>query len=499
MINLIDSLEENKNNYIMEVSKNNRSEIAQFFTPKEIAKYMANLSETNLSEVKILDPGAGLGILSLALILRIISNSPNIQKIQLDLYEIDNRVAEKLIITMEEIKEKCEEKKIKFNYDLYQENFILSNVEKWKATNLEGEYDIIISNPPYKKLKKDSLESQSMLKIVKGQPNIYFLFMALSLKLLKENGEFIFITPRSYCNGFYFKAFREWFFSRINVERLHTFNCRKEVFNKEVLQETLILKGRKSNHQQENVVISESLSSVDNVNLFEAPSKVIIENGENQYIRIPKNSQEEQLLEKIQSLPYTINELGYKLSTGKIVIHRSEGFLKMGDKLEGNETPLIWMEHLGNGKLNWSLPNLAKPQIYTGEKGILPNGNYLILKRFSSKEEKRRLQCSIYLENDIPSPSLAFENHLTYFTTKSNHKHLTPSEVRGLYVLLNSTDYDNYFRILSGSTQVNSTEINSFPCPSRNILVNLGNRLNEIGDYTTEICDQLLRELVFNI
>ncbi len=37
--------------------------------------------------------------------------------------------------------------------------------------------------------------------------------------------------------------------------------------------------------------------------------------------------------------------------------------------------------------------------------------------------------------------------------------------VYGLYVLFNSTIYDEYYRILNGSTQVNSTEINAMPVP----------------------------------
>ncbi len=47
------------------------------------------------------------------------------------------------------------------------------------------------------------------------------------------------ITPRSYCNGLYFKHFRRWFFSRMSLRHVHLFECRRSTFE-DVLQESLI-------------------------------------------------------------------------------------------------------------------------------------------------------------------------------------------------------------------------------------------------------------------
>lgn len=91
----------------------------------------------------------------------------------------------------------------------------MSNDDFWngREEKLEDDlYDVIISNPPYKKIAKAEPESVVMDSVVHGQPNIYFLFMAMSVKLLKPNGEMIFITPRSFTSGLYFRKFREYFF-----------------------------------------------------------------------------------------------------------------------------------------------------------------------------------------------------------------------------------------------------------------------------------------------
>ena len=70
--------------------------------------------------------------------------------------------------------------------------------------------------------------------------------MTISAFLLNNNGEMIFITPRSYTSGFYFKSFREVFFSEIVPKQFHLFVSRDEAFVRDdVLQEHLIIHGER--------------------------------------------------------------------------------------------------------------------------------------------------------------------------------------------------------------------------------------------------------------
>jgi adenine-specific DNA-methyltransferase len=93
-----------------------------------------------------------------------------------------------------------------------------------------------------------------MKQIVYGQPNLYFLFMAMSAKLIKEDGELIFIVPHSFSSGLYFSAFRKWFAKNMQFERVHLFVSRNSVFEKEnILQETIILKAKKVKRFLENI------------------------------------------------------------------------------------------------------------------------------------------------------------------------------------------------------------------------------------------------------
>jgi adenine-specific DNA-methyltransferase len=87
----------------------------------------------------------------------------------------------------------------------------------------------------------------------------------------------------------------------------------------------------------------------------------------------------------------------------------------------------------------------------------VPARNYVLLKRFSSKEEKRRLTAGCFLRRQAPSTHLGIENHVNY--VYHGERELTEDETFGIAALFNSRLIDRYFRAISGNTQVNATEI----------------------------------------
>ena len=111
------------------------------------------------------------------------------------------------------------------------------------ADGLDDGYDLVISNPPYFKIRKDDPRAVAWASVVHGQPNIYSLFMAVSAELLSETGKLVYIVPRSFASGPYFRRFREVFFQRVAPTAVHLFESRKDVFkNQTVLQENLIIR-----------------------------------------------------------------------------------------------------------------------------------------------------------------------------------------------------------------------------------------------------------------
>ena len=71
------------------------------------------------------------------------------------------------------------------------------------------------------------------------------------------------------------------------------------------------------------------------------------------------------------------------------------------------------------------------------------------------------------------------------------------AEIYGIYALFNSTIYDRYYRIVNGSTQVNSTEVNNIPVPPLEVISEIGRTLMEKGDLGTAMCDDIVMEIAY--
>ena len=67
----------------------------------------------------------------------------------------------------------------------------------------------------------------------------------------------------------------------------------------------------------------------------------------------------------------------------------------------------------------------------------------------------------------------------------------------GVYALLNSTLFDMYYRILNGSTQVNSTEINNIPVPPASMIKKIGEQILVTKDLSTDNCDRIISEVAY--
>ncbi|MDR1028184.1 MAG: Eco57I restriction-modification methylase domain-containing protein [Clostridiales Family XIII bacterium] len=474
--------------------KSERKKIGQFFTSRATAEFMGSLFDAKSENVRIADPGAGTGVLSSALLDRIFELR-QIKSIDLDLFENDEKVLSVLEENIARWKCAAERKSIKLHVTLTKDNFILYNRSKWHDELYRGEYDFIISNPPYKKIPKSSPEAGVMGRIVHGQPNLYFLFMAMACKLLKIDGELVFIMPRSWTSGLYFKAFRQYFLSNMRIERAHQFVSRTRVFEHEdVLQETIILKAKKTQERADEVVISSSAGTADftSPGALRVPYYLCVKNTGDRFVYLPTSAEELEILSEMESFKDTLLSLGFRMKTGPTVDFRT--MESIHDEAEPNDFPLLWAQHFSSGRIRFPVSDAPGQYISSERKALLiDKDNYLLVKRFSSKEEKRRLQPAILLSTSIPGyDKFSAENHLNYIT--NSHGGLDVDEVYGLYVIFNSTLWDRYYRILNGSTQVNATECNSFPMPDLQTVRKLGVRIQGKTHYSTEVCDTIIRE-----
>lgn len=493
---MLDLIFNNTLEYLEQFTKKERKVYGQFFTSKETALFMASMFKIldNKKTLNILDAGAGSGILSAALI-QTLQRNTKIENINLVCYENDKNILDLLKNNLNQIKANCI---INFNYQIINDNYITSqsHITTTENSNTDDGFDLIISNPPYIKLTKNAPEALAMPYVCYGAPNLYFLFAAMGINNLKDQGEMVFIIPRSWTSGAYFKKFREFLFDKSIIDRIHLFIDRSKVFEVEdVLQETMIIKIKKcyskSSNDDNKILITTSKNNNDfsSITKFTALSSEIISNI-NHYVYLITNKEDLNLLSRLNNWKYTLLDLGLKMKTGLTVDFRNKDLLK--HEKSDDVVPLFYAHHIQDGEIIFPLKE-NNEYISKSQSGLLQsNDNYLFVKRFTSKEEKRRLQCAIYLKNQFPSYDyISTQNKINFITSKHG---LSEELLHGLYVLFNSSYYDRYYRILNGSTQVNATEINSMPIPSRDIIIAMGNKLLLHQDKTSMVCDLIIKE-----
>jgi len=321
--------------------------------------------------------------------------------------------------------------------------------------------------------------------------------MALAAILLNKNGQLVFITPRSYCSGLYFKRFRKWFLERIKPEHIHTFESRRETFNNEVLQETIIIKGVKKKSHPSCINISSSYNSnLDKSVMVKTDFANIIQlDDPEQIIHVPSNYLDIEILQFIRSWKNKFSDLGFRISTGPVVSFRATKHLSSDTCFDGaKKVPLLWMNHLKNFTVQYPNKNLKKPQTINVSsesiKLLLKNDNYVLVKRFTSKEQKKRVYAACYSKNSFNTDFIGIENHLNYIWKPSSK--LSTTEALGIMAILNSSIIDKYFRVINGNTQVNASEINNLPFPSYVKIIEVGKKIESLKNIDDDSINSLV-------
>lgn len=301
--------------------------------------------------------------------------------------------------------------------------------------------------------------------------NLYSGFVALALSLLKPHGELVAIIPRSFCNGPYYRSFRRFLMERAALRRIHLFSSRTSLFNSDkVLQENVIIHLERDGKQGDVTLSFSTDQTFYDMELVSHPIKSIVDiSSEQCFIKIPEKSQGKSF-GSLSALP----ALPVDLSTGPVVDFRMREYL--GKMPRQGDAPLLYPAHFNRG-FSWPRPDFKKYNSIAvcaaTIRWLYPNGWYVVTRRLSSKEEKRRIVANLVNPSSFPGQKfLGFENHFNVF--HNGRQGLDENVARGLALYLNSKEIDQAFRAFSGHTQVNATDLRSLPYPGLDELAAMG-------------------------
>ena len=444
-----------------------KAEFGQFMTPASVARFMASLfPASDAAKCRLLDAGAGVGALSCAFLDRWKAGGFNFQSVEAVAYEIDEKLRGHLSRQLSA-------------YDGVESrvipgDFILMNTQGDLLNR--GGYTHAIMNPPYRKINSGSLHRRALRTMGIETVNLYSAFVALAVALAAAGGQIVAIIPRSFCNGPYYRPFRDFVFARAALKHLHLFESRNKAFkDDDVLQENIIIR-LECGGKQGDVTVSTSTDDrfADLVTHSHPFNRIVFPDDPERFIHVP-TSTEKSTIELSAGVNHSLADLGVKVSTGPVVDFRLREHLR--DMPEPGTVPLLYPGHFNMNGTEWPKPDAKKPNAIRHnrdtEKWLYPNGFYCVVRRFSAKEERRRIVASVVDPSAFgKAVMLGFENHLNLF--HENKRGLPRSLANGLAVFLNTTAVDENFRRFNGHTQVNATDLKLIKYPSRKVLMELG-------------------------
>lgn len=353
-----------------------------------------------------------------------------------------------------------------------------------------GKVDVVVCNPPYRKLTAEEVEAYrpAFSDVIEAQSNLYALFIALSVKMLRSEGLCALVTPTSFMSGQHFARLRTFLLKRATVEHIGMVSDRVGIFV-DVEQETALTLVRRRAPKADARPAKTNVSLVSRSGTYVAVGKCALPDGGAAW-PIPRTETDLALIERALASRHRLSDYGYAARIGGYVWNRDEratfatetharsgsatrkksGAAKVGARgargKAATVVPLLWSRDIrksrllfdGQAKVN------GEDRFVTGEHPSVVRRPSVLLQRVTSNDQPKRLVAAA-----VPARLLAKyggfvgENHTVVLEQIDPQAAFSPAELAQLVV---SPALDRYFRCISGSTNVSVFELKQLPLPA---------------------------------
>ncbi len=484
---------------IRQKSKSDNIRLGRFFTKKDTARTMASM--LTLDETKtaytVLDPGAGTGILSAAVIEEICTRVPSCRQIFLTCYENNPEFLPMLEDNLERIRRRARhDYDVRLYVTIYDENYITESQNHYTVTldgTVEDKFDIIISNPPTGMVDKTTEEALRAGGVTQLKINEAFLFAKLASRHLDVGGKLIIILPTTVASASALTAYRREMAKCLSLEKIHLFVGKQKNNSRAVPLKKSIILSYTNGARPDGIVISSSTdwgSTAATTTLPALPYDFVVDKNDGS-LTLPKSIEDTKIVRYISAFPETLESLGLKISTGLVIDSRCAEMLYTDPV--GGCIPILRASAIKDGQVIF--PQVTKNQYIapTSSNLMQRNKNMVIIKRVPAKSDARFVNAGVYMAARLPQfRYISTHNKINFIDTKSKDEEMTSRFAYGLFALINSTIYDRFLSIVSKSKQINAKELRTLPLPPRNIIENIGMRLISLRKTDVATCDSIV-------
>lgn len=343
-----------------------------------------------------------------------------------------------------------------------------------KYRRRQPQYDVVVCNPPYRKLSREEAElhRERFGEAMQGQPNLYALFIQLSIKFTKTNGIVGLVTPTSFLSGQSFSSLRSFLLNRTAVKHIGIIRDRIRVYL-DVEQDTALTTIRPGNQvRHENAIAG--ISVVDRRGRYTRVGRCPLPNSGSSW-PLARDAADIALLQHAAKIEYRLADYGYVPTIGAFVWNRDKRptyltFDKIPRTRLADTYPLLWASDLhASGNLRFDQHKASEAQhryVYLGQssQAMVKTRPAVLLQRVSTSDQKRRLIGATVSENFVSEHrGYVGENHVVILEQKSARPALTPKQ---MLALLKTAVVNRYFNCISGCSNVSIFELLQLPLPN---------------------------------
>lgn len=336
-----------------------------------------------------------------------------------------------------------------------------------------GKVDVVVCNPPYRKMTAEELEPlrESYADVIEAQPNLYCLFIALCVRLLRTDGHAALVTPTSFLSGQYFGRLRKFLIRNTDVEHIGMVSDRQGVFI-DVEQETALTVLRRR-IAKDRTSVRANVSVVSGTGQYKSVGECLLPNAGAVW-PIPRSIEDVALLKNATLSKFRLSDYGYKVRIGAYVWNRDKRpkFESLQDAKRAKAhtaMPLMWSRDISPG----GIVRLEDTSAYDGEHRFVDLGNKehssvvmspcVVMQRVTSNDQTRRLVAAAVSPRVFDTyGGFIGENHVVIIEAVSDKPALPPTR---LVKLLSTYAVDRCFRCISGATNVSAFELNQLALP----------------------------------
>lgn len=336
-----------------------------------------------------------------------------------------------------------------------------------------GTVDVVVCNPPYRKMTAEELEPlrDTYAEVIAAQPNLYCLFIALCVRLLRIGGRAALVTPTSFLSGQYFRRLRKFLIRNTDVEHIGMVSDRQGVFI-DVEQETALTVLQRCT-EEERAQVRANVSVVSGTGHYTSVGECTLPNAGAVW-PIPRSVEDVALLKTATLSRFRLSDYGYQVRIGAYVWNRDkrpkfESLLEARKVKAHTAMPLMWSRDIVAG----GVVQLEDTSAYDGEHRFVDLGDKghtsvvtspsVVMQRVTSNDQPRRLVAAAVSPGVFKTyGGFIGENHIVIIKAVGDKPALPPNK---LAKLLSAHVVDRYFRCISGATNVSVFELNQLPLP----------------------------------